>query len=155
MDLGTYLFFIFHFTVLKLDPPVVTRQMSVSVQLCFLDITTSEHFIVRLYFFKVGWNLSKLYPLHNISHILLSECHKMWLPKYLIGFPGSSVVKNPPVMQEMWVRCLGWEDLLGKETATHSSILAWEIYQRSLEGYSPWSLKRVGHDLATKITKNI
>ena len=25
------------------------------------------------------------------------------------------------------VRSLGWDDLLEKETATHSSILAWEI----------------------------
>ena len=30
-------------------------------------------------------------------------------------------------MQEMWVQSLGWEDLLEKEMATHSSILAWEI----------------------------
>ena len=30
-------------------------------------------------------------------------------------------------MQETWVRSLHWEDLLGKEMATHSSILAWEI----------------------------
>ena len=30
-------------------------------------------------------------------------------------------------MQEMWVRSLGQEDPLGKEMATHSSILAWEI----------------------------
>ena len=37
------------------------------------------------------------------------------------------MVKNPPAMQEMWVRSLGQEDLLEKEMATHSSILAWEI----------------------------
>ena len=30
-------------------------------------------------------------------------------------------------MQEMAVRSLGQEDLLEKEMATHSSILAWEI----------------------------
>ena len=30
-------------------------------------------------------------------------------------------------MQEMWVWSLDWEDTLEKETATHSSILAWEI----------------------------
>ena len=30
-------------------------------------------------------------------------------------------------MQEVWVQPLGWEDLLEKEMATHSSILAWEI----------------------------
>ena len=39
-------------------------------------------------------------------------------------------VKNPLAMQEMQemlVRSLGWKDPLGKEMATHSSILAWEI----------------------------
>ena len=35
------------------------------------------------------------------------------------------MVKNLPVMRETWVRSLGWEDLLEKGAATHSSILAW------------------------------
>ena len=43
------------------------------------------------------------------------------------GFPGGSVVKNPPAMQERRVQSLGQEDLLEEEMATHSSILAWEI----------------------------
>ena len=43
------------------------------------------------------------------------------------GFPGGSVVKNPPIMQEMWVWSLGLEDPLEKEMITHSSILAREI----------------------------
>ena len=30
-------------------------------------------------------------------------------------------------MQETWVQSLGQEDLLEKEMATHSDILAWEI----------------------------
>ena len=30
-------------------------------------------------------------------------------------------------MQETWVQSLGWEDLLEKKMANHSSILAWEI----------------------------
>ena len=30
-------------------------------------------------------------------------------------------------MEEMLVRSLGWEDLLEKEIAAHSSILAWSI----------------------------
>ena len=29
--------------------------------------------------------------------------------------------------QEMWVRPLGWKDLLEEEMATHSNILAWRI----------------------------
>ena len=36
-------------------------------------------------------------------------------------------VKNPPVVQDTQVRFLGSEDLLEKEMATHSSILAWKI----------------------------
>ena len=36
-------------------------------------------------------------------------------------------VKNPPEMQETRVQFLGREDPLEKETATHSSILAWRI----------------------------
>ena len=53
-----------------------------------------------------------------------------------MGFPGGSVVQNPPVMQEMWVRSLGWKDPLEEEMATHSSILAWRI---------PWTEKPVDH----------
>jgi len=43
------------------------------------------------------------------------------------GFPGGSVVKNPPAKQETWVQSLGWEDSPEKEMATHFSILSWEI----------------------------
>ena len=39
----------------------------------------------------------------------------------------AQLVKNPPAMQETWVRSLGWEDPLEKETATYSSIMAWRI----------------------------
>ena len=39
----------------------------------------------------------------------------------------AQLVKNPPVMQETWVRSLGWEDPLEKGKASHSSILAWRI----------------------------
>ena len=35
--------------------------------------------------------------------------------------------KNPPATWETSVRSLGWEDLLEKGKATHSSILAWRI----------------------------
>ena len=39
-------------------------------------------------------------------------------------------------VQEMQVRSLGWEELLEKETATHSRLLPWESRgQRSLTGY--------------------
>ena len=54
-------------------------------------------------------------------------------------------------MQEMRVPSLGCEDLLEKEMATHSSILAWNSHgQRSLVGYSPWGHKNARHDLVAK-----
>ena len=54
-------------------------------------------------------------------------------------------------MQETQVRSLGWEDLLEKQMATQSSILAWEIPWTDEPG-RPQSTEsqRVGHDLATK-----
>ena len=39
----------------------------------------------------------------------------------------AQTVKNPPAMQEIWVRSLGWEDPLEEGMAAHSSILAWRI----------------------------
>ena len=44
-------------------------------------------------------------------------------------------------MQETRVQSLGWEDLLEKEMATHSSIPGKPPGQRSLVGYSPWDRK--------------
>ena len=44
-----------------------------------------------------------------------------------MGFLVAQMVKNPPVMQETWVRSLGWEDSLEEGMATHSSILAWRL----------------------------
>ena len=39
----------------------------------------------------------------------------------------AEMVKNPPAVWETWVQSLGWEDLLEKGMATHTSILAWRI----------------------------
>ena len=54
-------------------------------------------------------------------------------------------------MQETQVRSLDGEDPLEKETATHSSILTWEIPRTEEPGglQSMWS-QRVGHDLEAK-----
>ena len=42
-------------------------------------------------------------------------------------FPGGSVVKNWPAIQETWFHALCQEDILEKGMATHSSIIAWRI----------------------------
>ena len=39
----------------------------------------------------------------------------------------AQTVKNPPAIQETWVRSLGQEDPLEKAMATHSTVLAWRI----------------------------
>ena len=39
----------------------------------------------------------------------------------------AQTAKHLPTIQETQVQTLGWEDLLEKEMATHSSTLAWKI----------------------------
>ena len=57
--------------------------------------------------------------------------------RYLGAFLVAQMVKNPPVMQEIRVPSLAWEDVLEKQKATHSSILA-----RKFHGmYPTWSPK--------------
>ena len=45
----------------------------------------------------------------------------------MMGFPGGSVVSNPPAIAGRRVQSLGREDPLEREMATQSSILAWGI----------------------------
>ena len=59
----------------------------------------------------------------------------------------AQTVKRLPTMQETQVQSLGWEDLLEKEMATHSSVLAWRIPGTGEPGGLPsLGLHRVGHD---------
>jgi len=51
-----------------------------------------------------------------------------------MGFPSGSVGKNPPAVQETWVRSLGQEDPLEEGMATHSSILVGKILWREETG---------------------
>ena len=61
------------------------------------------------------------------------------------GFPGDSMVKNLPAMQETqnsWVWSPGQEDPLEESMTTHTIILAWRIHgQRSLAAYGQWGRK--------------
>ena len=59
----------------------------------------------------------------------------------------AQIVKRLPTMQETWVQSLGWEDLLEKEMATHSSILAWKIPWTEEPGrLTVHGVQRIGHD---------
>ena len=56
----------------------------------------------------------------------------------------------------MRVQSLGQEDLLEKEIATHSSILAWAIpWTEEPGGLQSMGLQRVRHDLVTKQEQGI
>ena len=62
----------------------------------------------------------------------------------------TQAVKNLPATQETRVRSLGREDLLEKEMATHSSILAWRIPWTEEPGeLQSMGLQRVEHDRVT------
>ena len=57
------------------------------------------------------------------------------------------MVKHLPTMQETWVQSLGWEDLLEKEMATHSSTVAWKILWMEEPGrLQSMGLQTVGYD---------
>ena len=57
------------------------------------------------------------------------------------------MVKHLPTMWETWVQSLGQEDLLEKEMATHSSILAWKMpWTEEPSRLQSMGSQRVGHD---------
>ena len=59
----------------------------------------------------------------------------------------AQTVKRLLTMAETWVQSLGREDLLEKEMATHSSILAWKIPWMEEPGrLQSMGSQRVGHD---------
>ena len=65
-------------------------------------------------------------------------------------------VKHLPTMQETRVPSLGQEAPLEKETATHSSILAWRIpWMEEPGGLQPMGLQRVRHDWATSLSLSL
>ena len=59
--------------------------------------------------------------------MLFSEAFDLKAPFKLQAFLVAQMVKNLLAMWEIWVQSLGGEDSLEKETATHSSILAWRM----------------------------
>ena len=65
----------------------------------------------------------------------------------------AQTVKHLSTMRETKVHSLGWEDLLEKKMATHSSILAWKI-PRTEEpgGLQSVGSQRVEHDRATLLS---
>ena len=73
----------------------------------------------------------------------------MWASQWLSG-------KESVCQCRRRVQSQGWEDLLEKEIATHSSVLAWEILWTEKPGrLQSTGSQRVRQDLATKKKKTI
>ena len=68
-----------------------------------------------------------------------------------MSFPGGSAVKNPPANAGDVSLTPGSRRFLEKETATHSSILAWEIPKSEEPGrLQSMRSQRVGQNLMIK-----
>ena len=79
---------------------------------------------------------------------LTSSMETYPLPASLVA----QMVKHLSTMRETWVRSLGREDLLEKETAIHSSTLAWKIpWTDEPDKLQSMRSQRVGHDWATSL----
>ena len=92
----------------------------------------------------------------------LFSFHILWANSsslFHLGFPGGSVVKNLPVLQEMeemQVRSLGWGNLLEEEMALHCRILAWRIPWTEEPGrLQPMGSQRVRHSWVVKHTHTL
>ena len=65
----------------------------------------------------------------------------------------AQMVKRLPTMWETRVQSLGQEDILEKEMATHSSILAWKIPWTEKPGrLQSMGSQRVVHDWVTSLS---
>ena len=96
-------------------------------------------------FLLISWKAPKSFILTSAPHDYQEPSAKKKKKKVLDRVPSSpksliyqasptswasqvaQTVKNLPSMRETWVWSLGWEDLLQKGMATHTSILAWRI----------------------------
>ena len=63
------------------------------------------------------------------------------------GFHRGSDSKESACNAGDWIRLLGWEDLLEKEIATHSSVLTWRIpWTKEICRLQSTGLQRVRHN---------
>ena len=69
-------------------------------------------FFLFLLFFVVTGGVRPSFPPTLTSGLKPSSSQRLEVLAASTGFPGGSVVKNLPAMQETWVRSLKWKDPL-------------------------------------------
>ena len=105
-----------------------------------VQLSSKNYLILCLFFFN--WTRFSLLICNSFKYsgILLAVTFT-----FIRGFPGGSVVKKVPAMQETqetWVRSLGQEDALEMGMATTLVFLPGEFHgPRSLVDYSPQGRK--------------
>ena len=91
---------------------------------------------------------------HALSKASEELCSAVWWWPH-VAYRTSLVaqkVKRPPEMWKTWIWSLGWEDLLEKEMATHSSTLAWKIPWTEEPGrLQSMGSQRVRHNWVTSL----
>ena len=82
------------------------------------------------------------FSVHGIFQARVLGTNKLWDSR--LDFPAGSDGKASAYNAGDPGSTLGWEDLLEKKMATHSSILAWKIpWTEEPVGYSPWGHKEL------------
>ena len=102
--------------------PEKGRTSAILNEMCCLWVNTSSYCVDH----NKLWKILKEMGMPDHLTCLLRNLH-VGQEATVRTWTGSKLVKNLPAMQETQVRFLGWEDLLEKEMATHSHILAWRI----------------------------
>ena len=93
---------------------------------------------------------SRLVMSWNINYVTLDLSNGFLLPSNKIT---SNILST---MREAQFQSLDWEDLLEKETATHSSILAWKTPLMEEPGeLQSMGSQRVGHDWVTSLSISV
>ena len=89
----------------------------------------------------------KTRPLSSFPPPWNSMCYILYTVYIMWDSLVAETVKRLPTMPETWIRSLGQENPLGKEMATHSSILVWEIpWTEEPGGLQSMGSQRVGQD---------
>ena len=91
------------------------------------------------------------FSLHSLVLVNYTTQFKLCTRDYTASLV-AQMVKRLSTMRETRVRSLGWEDLLEKEMAIHSSTIAWKIPWTEEPGrLQPMGSQRVRHDWATSL----
>ena len=106
---------------------------------------------------RQSWHvkLDSLPPEQNSKHTYLTTKIMLFSPHIWVfhqWLSGRESVCSAGDMQGTQVHSLVQEDLLKKEMATHSSILAWKIPWMEEPGRQSMGLQRVGHNWATSLS---